>query len=814
MSSHDDRNSELNEINSITEVFIDPGLRNGFMLGELVVFPERGIVVKNSEQHHISTNSMEVLIALSSNPGAILSRQALLGYVWGDKHAASSNLTRAITELRLVFSDRKECPTFIQTLPGKGYRIILPVELFVEDMISADLKSLAAQLHDKPQSFRGTQKRSLGQWRHSHLFKVAGTYIVMAWILMQVVSVTLPIINAPKWLDKLGLLILIVGFPLVLLYNWWTELTIRLSYVKQQKNEKARYQITRRAYRDLIYISLLGIICIGTSFFLTKQILTAPASISDNQASMLQAEVFDNAVAILPFRTMGEIDEEYIIDGLQSELMAFLSQAAQLRVIAERVVNVLPQDASLSIIRKRTGARYVLEGIVRVLNAKISITTTLTDTGSGYQVWANKTDADFTNHLSLHENLSRQVFNALTFLMPQDESKSVKFKPTDDFRAYDLYVQAKATLKDAYTEQQLKKAEQLFLQALARDSNFELAEAGLCQTYLEEYDLLKINQIFELARQSCQKAIDGENVKAESGIALGTLYFESGEYDLAGQQFKQAIVLQPNNSLALGGQADVLARTDKHQQAEELYLAAIRAEPGYWRNYQRYGGFLFSNGRYFEASLQYDKQTILQPGSEEAFSNLGAAHYLNSEFNKATEGWLSALAIKSSANLYSNLGTSLFFSKKFAEAAEMYRQAVAFNKGDFVLKGNLGDALKYVKNQQENSKKLFLEAFEQAKELEKVNPNDLSIKANLARYSSELNQCQQAQPYIQEILTSNPEEPYIFYDLALTANNCGDQASTIEFLKKTLTLGYPKKLLSKDHQFKAYLPYIQKWQAE
>ena len=206
--------------------------------------------------------------------------------------------------------------------------------------------------------------------------------------------------------------------------------------------------------------------------------------------------------------------------------------------------------------------------------------------------------------------------------------------------------------------------------------------------------------------------------------------------------------------------------------------------------------------------MQYDKQTILQPDSEEAFNNLGAAYYLNSEFDKATEGWRSALAIKPSANLYSNLGSSLFFSKKFAQAAEMYRQAVAFNKGDFVLKGNLADALKYVEKQQERSKQLFLEAFVQAKELEKVNPNDLMIKANLARYSSELNQCQQAQPYIQDILTSSPEEPYIFYHLALTAKNCGDQASTIEFLEKTLALGYPKKLLSKDHQFKNYQQYI------
>ena len=144
---------------------------------------------------------MGVLLALSSNPVTTLSREALLSYVWGDKHAASSNLSHAITELRLVLSDRKECPTYIQTLPRKGYRMIMSVELLAEDMLSANIRSLAEQLHDKSQSFRKTRKGNLETWRHSHLFKVAGTYIVMAWILMQVVSVTLPIVNAAKWLN-------------------------------------------------------------------------------------------------------------------------------------------------------------------------------------------------------------------------------------------------------------------------------------------------------------------------------------------------------------------------------------------------------------------------------------------------------------------------------------------------------------------------------------------------------------------------------------------------------------------------------------
>lgn len=812
MGSQKNKNSELAKNNSCADFSLDEELGRGFMLGNIIVYPAKDVLVKDNIHHHLSRRAMEVLFALCSNAGSVVSRQALLDCVWGDDNTQDAKLSHAISEIRQTIGDNKDHPLYIQTLPRKGFRLIMPVLPLDDHLLSTAILTFATDGNSTNIKDVNGHKTlgHLARWRHSRLFKVAGTYVVMAWVLMQVVSVTMPIIHAPKWADSFALLVLVICLPLTLFYNWWGELNLRMRFVKQQHNAKSEKQIRQRANQDLLYICGLTFICASISYVLILQILDPPQKPETLYTqNIIQAKVADNGLAVMPFKQVNMGNADYSVEILQSELLTFLSQSSQLLVTAERVVAGLPQNASLSLIRARTGAKYVLEGVVSIVQQQLHVTTTLTDTGTGYQVWANKSVAGLGEHLYLYETLSRQIFNALTFLMPQDESAKVQFKPTDDIQAYDYYVQAKTLLKESYSEEQLKRVVQLFLQALKRDSEFELAEAGLCQTYLEMYGVTKMSQVFELASQVCQKAKGSAGSRAESDIALGQLYYESGEYQQAIQHFTHALELQKNNSKALTGMARAMAMTDSPDKAEKLFLTAIQVEPGYWLNYERYGSFLFSAGRYIEASLQFQKQSVLQPQSEEAFNNLGAAYYLNSEFEKATENWQKALALKPSANLYSNLGTSLFFSQQFSQAAEMYQQALKLKSGDFVVKSNLADAYKYIDKQKDNARRLFTEALEQASASEQINARDPALKAHIAKLNAELGRCKQANLYSQAAQMDSSDDPYIFYWLALAAMKCNDKKDVLHFLNTTIRFGYPYKLLNKDHQFAQYQQDLQ-----
>jgi tetratricopeptide (TPR) repeat protein len=111
---------------------------------------------------------------------------------------------------------------------------------------------------------------------------------------------------------------------------------------------------------------------------------------------------------------------------------------------------------------------------------------------------------------------------------------------------------------------------------------------------------------------------------------------------------------------------------------------------------------------------------LLQPNSEEALNNLGAAYYMDSEFDKATDSWRKALDINPSANAYSNLGTSLFYARRFTQAIDMYKEAVNLNPTDFIVMGNLADAFKYAGNLEMTAKQFYEEATERASVSEEI----------------------------------------------------------------------------------------------
>lgn len=804
---------ELVNIDNFNDIIIESSLREGFMLGDILVFPNKSVIVKQNQHHHVSSKAMEVLFVLSCCGGKVVSRKALLEYVWGDKKTASSKLSPIVTELRHLLDDNKDFPKFIQTLPRKGYRVLVMTLPLDESRLSAEVLKTAAHF-DQTSQGKTTAKLlgGINYWRETRLFKVAGTYIVMAWVLMQVVTLTLPVVDASKWFDKLALLILIIGFPLVLIYNWWAECKLRQDFNRKHNRLFTHPKFTKHAYRDLTYIIISGAFSLVFTILLGNQVYEAATQIDEQVVERdIKAKFYPNAVAVMPFKQLGDKAADYVVGLLQSEMLTFLSQSSQLRVISERVLSSLPADSSLGKIRDWTGAKYVLEGIINIQGAEVHIMTTLIDSQSGLQVWADKSTVPSTDQLTLYEGISHQIFNALTFLMPQDESSKFQFKPTSDIHAYDFYVRAKGVFKDAYNEAQLLEAEQLFLSALDRDNNFELAQAGLCQTYLEQYNLKIEAQVFDLADQACKKVNTDSSFKAESEIALGRLYFESGKYSLAQEHFTSALQLKPDNSEGLIGLAESFTRLGQAEQGEYYFLKAIQAEPGYWKNYEKYGFFFFESGRYFEASLQFNKQSLLQPSSEEAFNNLAGAYYLNTEFDKATQSWRKALSINPSANIFSNLGTSLFFASKFTQAVDMYQQAVNLNPNKYVFRGNLADALKYAGNQQVMSAQQYKAALNLARQNETINPSDQTIKSSIARYNSELNSCQEANNQSEQLVFEQPDDPYIYYDLALVAINCSSDNDVLLYLKKSLTLGYSNKLLGKDHQFAKFKQQILEW---
>lgn len=99
----------------------------GFDLGEVRVEPSSCRVVRDGRQIAVEPKVMALLELLASRPGEVLSKGEILERVWEGGFVVESVVTRAVSLLRAALGDDSRKPTYVETIPRRGYRLIAPV---------------------------------------------------------------------------------------------------------------------------------------------------------------------------------------------------------------------------------------------------------------------------------------------------------------------------------------------------------------------------------------------------------------------------------------------------------------------------------------------------------------------------------------------------------------------------------------------------------------------------------------------------------------------------------------------------------------
>lgn len=121
-------------------------LRSGFKLGNWVVYPLEGRLVGEVGERRVQPKSMDVLLYLAENAGAVVEREAVLRHVWGERAQSDEPLTRCIGELRRALGDTRTESDYILTIPKRGYQLLVPVSMVAADTTKIeDVSKLAAR---------------------------------------------------------------------------------------------------------------------------------------------------------------------------------------------------------------------------------------------------------------------------------------------------------------------------------------------------------------------------------------------------------------------------------------------------------------------------------------------------------------------------------------------------------------------------------------------------------------------------------------------------------------------------------------------
>jgi TolB-like protein/DNA-binding winged helix-turn-helix (wHTH) protein/Flp pilus assembly protein TadD len=105
---------------------VDPNRE--FRLGEWQVTPLRGVLHRADETRRLTPKAMDVLLCLVRHHGDVVARDTLLEEAWEGRAFSDEPLNKCIAEIRRQFGDDRGDPTYIETIPKRGYRLIAEFE--------------------------------------------------------------------------------------------------------------------------------------------------------------------------------------------------------------------------------------------------------------------------------------------------------------------------------------------------------------------------------------------------------------------------------------------------------------------------------------------------------------------------------------------------------------------------------------------------------------------------------------------------------------------------------------------------------------
>jgi TolB-like protein len=270
------------------------------------------------------------------------------------------------------------------------------------------------------------------------------------------------------------------------------------------------------------------------------------------------------SIAVLPFANLSDDRaNEYFSDGMTEELNTALSKVAGLRVAASASAFALKNTRLSAIaIGDTLHVATLLEGSVRRAGNRVRISARLVNAKDGYQLWTDEFDRDLRDVFAVQDEIARAIVSALRLrlrLSAAGESTLVR-SATVDVTAHDDYLKGRF-LWNQRTYESLRAAVTFFERALARDSAYAQAYAGLADTYvvLPAFGPAAPNDAFSRAKWAAARALALDSTLAEAHNSLAYARFV-GDYDWPGaeMEFQRAIELDPNYATAHAWYSDEL----------------------------------------------------------------------------------------------------------------------------------------------------------------------------------------------------------------------------------------------------------------
>jgi TolB-like protein/tetratricopeptide (TPR) repeat protein len=436
--------------------------------------------------------------------------------------------------------------------------------------------------------------------KRRNVFRVAGVYTVVSWVLVQVAAAIEEAMFLPVWFDTVVVSFLGLGLPIVLVFAWAFELTPE--GIKRTADVDEDQSITANTASKLDMVLVVALIVFAGAMLAPRflpQFATppsetvaaadAPGDESDTVAADSAIPVANDAsIAVLPFADLSpDGNQEYFADGISEELLNVLAKVRALKVAGRTSSFAFKnRDEDLREIGRILNVAHILEGSVRSQGDRVRVTAQLIQVSDGFHLWSETYDGDLGDIFAVQDDIATQILAALTDQLLVETAPTVAPATRTDVTAYGLFLEARDLIASRNVTN-MQRARALLDEAIAIDPRYAPAYAARAQAYLlltdrpSSYGNIPQHIALPKVRENVNRALELDPQLAQAHAVLGLLNSDAGRPDEARASLEYALELNPNSLDARNWLALSLVDTGQFREGFEQLKALLVIDPLY-----------------------------------------------------------------------------------------------------------------------------------------------------------------------------------------------------------------------------------------
>ena len=484
----------------------------------------------------------------------------------------------------------------------------------------------------------------IAELKRRNVIRMAGLYMVGAWLVVQVGSTLLPIFDAPAWTMKALVLTLAIAFLPAVAFAWVYEITPQglMRDAEVPLSESIAPRTARKMDAAIVVLLALALGYFAFDKFVLapqrNEALVAEATRIAAASAAAQPAKRGKSIAVLPLvNASGDPDQMFFSDGLSENLIDALSKVEGLRVIG-RTSSFRFRDSKEDArsIGAQLGVAYLLAGSVQRAGDMVRIRAEVVHTDDGTTLWTRQYDRPYGDLFALQDELTRSIARVLkATLLSGDGKGRTDRPPSGNLEAYGAYLQGKFNT-GLGSEEDTRRAIGDMTRATRLDPKYAVAWSALSHnwTTLAAIGLSgdEAKRAYAEARRTGDIAVALAPDLSDAHIARGW-WLESAQLDWRGAEaeYRRALELEPEHLQTKFSVASMLGLLGQLDEAIKMSGEAIADEPlsPNWWNW--YGTWLSAVGRLDDAEKAIREAIKLRPQGSSAWTQLAVIQILRGD---------------------------------------------------------------------------------------------------------------------------------------------------------------------------------------